>query len=208
MKTALPDDVVAFGRSARARLEALGGVRLALRAETDNAERERVERALAEVGAWDVDPRGEELLAAAQLCRVAGAVALPFPLVEQLLAIDGARLALVDPRQPRIDHGDLPGLWLAVDLDGHAWVAETGARTSSRLGPFVVPAALGRRHADVAADVSRHLVLGAWRILGGLETALAGHGARAGARAVPDDRWRSSRQSGSPSPMRWWPCEV
>ena len=173
MRTALPEDVVAFGRSARARFESLGGVRMALRAETDNAERERVERALAELGAWDVEPRGDGLLAAAQLCRMAGAVALPFPVVEQLLAIGGARMVLVDPRQPRIDHGDLPGQWLAVDLDGHAWAAEPGPRTPSRLGPFVVPAALGREVSDVPADdVARHLVLGAWRILGGLETAL------------------------------------
>lgn len=176
MRTALPDDVLAFGRSARDRLDVLGGVRLALRAETDGAAREAAQAALAEVGAWDVDARGggDDLLAAAQLCRMAGAVALPYPVVERLLAVDGALMALVDPRRPRIDHGDLAERWLAVDLDGQAHVAETGARTSSRLGPFVVPAALGRSHPDVPADdVSRHLALGAWRILGGLETALA-----------------------------------
>lgn len=176
MRTALPEDVVAFGRSARARLDALGGVRLALTAESDPGSREAVAGALSDVGAFDVDPRRsqDELLAAAELCRVAGAVALPFPVVEQLMAVDGARVALVDPLRPRIDHGDLPGRWLAVDLDGHAHVAETGARTASRLGPFVVPAALVASAPDVPVDdVSRHLVLGAWRVLGGLETALA-----------------------------------
>jgi hypothetical protein len=176
VRTGLPEDVVAFGRSARARLEAVGGVRLALAAESDPVSREAVAGALADVGAFDVDPRGssDELLAAAELCRVAGAVALPFPVVEQLMAVDSARVALVDPLRPRIDHGDLPGRWLAVDLDGHAHVAETGARTASRLGPFVVPAALVASAPDVPVDdVSRHLVLGAWRVLGGLETALA-----------------------------------
>lgn len=176
MMTALPEDVVAFGRSARGRLEALGGVQLALQAEVDPDARGAVEAALADVGAFDVDPRrdADELLAAAELCRVAGAVSLPFPVVEQLMAVDGARVALVDPLRPRIDHGDLPGRWLAVDLDGHASVAETGARTTSRLGPFVVPAALGGAAPDVPVeDVSRHLVLGAWRVLGALETALA-----------------------------------
>lgn len=177
MKTALPEDVVAFGRSARGRLEALGGVRLALRAETDRDARELVPSALADIGAFDVDPRrdGNELLAAAELCRVVGSVALPYPVVEELMAVDGARVALVDPRRPRIDHGDLPGRWLAVDLDGRAHVAETGARTRSKLGPFVVPAALGAPAAAVPADdVARHLVLGSWRVLGALETALSG----------------------------------
>jgi acyl-CoA dehydrogenase len=174
MNTLLPEDVLAFGQSARARFDVLGGVRFALQAEHDRALRDLAEQALADVGAWDVDPRrDDELLAAAELCRVAGAVALPFPVVERLLAVDGALLALVDPRHPRIDHGDLEGPWLAVDLDGRAFQVETGPPTASRLGPFVVPAALGVAQADVPADdVSRHLVLGAWRVLGGLETVL------------------------------------
>jgi hypothetical protein len=148
-------------------------VQLALRAERDASLRDLTQAALADVGAWDVDARGDELLAAAVLCRAAGSVALPYPVVEQLLAVDGARMALVDPARPRIDHGDLAGGWLAVDLDGRAHRVETGARTRSRLGPFVVPAALTSPRGDVPVDdVSRHLVLGAWRILGGLETAL------------------------------------
>src|SRR4051812_12537809 len=149
MRPELPEDVVAFEQSARGRFLSLGGVQLALRAERDASLRETVQAALATLGAWDVDARGDELLAAAVLCRAAGAVALPYPLVEQLLAVDGARLALVDPKRPRIDHGDLSGRWLAADLDGRAHVAETGARTSSKLGPFVVPAALSAGHADV-----------------------------------------------------------
>lgn len=176
MRTELPEDVAAFGRSVRGRLEALGGVRLALQAETDSGARERAGTALTELGVWDVDPRSDldQLLAAAEVCRIAGAVALPFPVAETLLALDGARLALVDPRAPRIDHGDLAGPWLAAALDGSAYAAHPGARTRSRLGPFVVPAELGERRPDVAADdVARHLVLGAWRILGGLQTALA-----------------------------------
>ena len=52
------------------------------------------------------------------LCQAAGATALPYPLVEEILAIDGARLALVNPEAPRIDHGDLAGDWIAADLDG------------------------------------------------------------------------------------------
>lgn len=176
MRTALPDDVVAFGRSARARLDALGGVGLALAAETDDAERDRAGLALAELGAWDVDPRAgaDELLAAAELCRAAGATVLPYPVVEQLLAVEAGRTALVDPARPRVDHGDLDGPWVGVALDGAAAVLEPGGRTRSRLGPFVVPAALGRLLPAVPpGDVARHLVLGSWRVLGALETALA-----------------------------------
>ncbi len=176
MNTAFPEHVLAFGRSARSRFDALGGVRLALAAETSDAARDEAGQALADLGAWDVDPRegGDALLAAAELCRAAGAVALPYPVVEQLLAVDGRRMALVGLARPRVDHGDLPGAWIGVWLEGQAAVLETGLRTGSRLGPFVVPAVMGHPLPAVPADdVALHLVLGSWRILGGLETALA-----------------------------------
>lgn len=175
MRTELPEEVLAFGAAARARLLALGGVRFALQAETDDDCRARAGEALTQLGAWDVDPRAgvQELLAAAELCRAAGSVALPYPLVEQLLSVEGARLALVDAGRPRIDHGDLDGSWRAVDLDGCQFTAAPGARTVSRLGPFVVPADLVAAGGPLPADdVAIHLVLGAWRVLGGLETAL------------------------------------
>ena len=77
------------------------------------------------------------------LCEAAGATALPYPLVEELLAIDGARLALVNPEAPRIDHGDLPGPWIAADLDGNRYQPQSASRTNAKLGPFLVPATLG-----------------------------------------------------------------
>jgi alkylation response protein AidB-like acyl-CoA dehydrogenase len=44
----------------------------------------------------------------------------------------------------------------------------------AKLGPFVVPASLGVAAGDVDRDdIARHLVLGAWRILGGIEAAFA-----------------------------------
>jgi hypothetical protein len=176
MHTQLPTDVVAFGASARDRFTALGGVRLALRAETDETARTMAGDALAELGAWDIDMRtgADELLAAAELCRAAGAVVLPYPLVEQLLAIDGSRLALVDPKRPWIDHGDLDGSWLGSDLEGTARTATTAARRPAKLGPFVVRAELSGAPVSVPIDdVDRHLVLGSWRLLGGVDTALA-----------------------------------
>lgn len=175
MQTTLPADVVAFGEAARDRFASLGGVDLALRAETDPAARTSAADALAQLGAWDIDPRNDadELLAAAQLCRMAGEVVLPYPLVERLLAVDGAWLALVDRSRPWIDHGDLGGPWLAADLDGVAGPTTNGERTASRLGPFVTRAQLGPAGQSASADdVARHLVLGSWRMVGGLDAAL------------------------------------
>jgi hypothetical protein len=175
MQTTLPADVVAFGDSARSRFQSLGGVELALRAESDDTARTAAADALAELGAWDIDPRGDadELLAAAQLCRMAGEVVLPHPVVERLLAVDGAWLALVDRQRPWIDHGDLAGPWLAADLDGVASGVTPGQRSTSRLGPFVTRAQLGPSAPPVAADdIARHLVLGAWRIVGCLDAAM------------------------------------
>ena len=176
MHNTLPDDVLAFGDAVRARLQALGGVQFALAAEADDERRADAADALAELGAWDVDPRAgaHELLAAAQLCRMTGAVVLPYPVVEQLLAVDGARLALVDPRRPWIDHGDLVGEWVGADLDGRAHRLVPGRRKQSRLGPFATRATLDHPMPSVPSDdVARHLVLGAWRLVGGLESALA-----------------------------------
>ena len=78
--------------------------------------------------------RSDDLLAAAVLCHAAGATALPYPLVEELLAIDGARLALVNPEAPRIDHGDLPGDWIAADLDGNRYRPQPGVADQRQTG--------------------------------------------------------------------------
>jgi acyl-CoA dehydrogenase len=185
MQTELPSDVLAFGRTAWSRFDSLGGVDLALRAETDPEARGSALDALDQLGAWDVDPRAgyDELLAAAQLCRMSGAVALPVPVVERLLAIDGSWLALVDPGRPWIDHGDLPGPWIGADLDGRAFAVEPAERHPAKLGPFVTRARLGEPVLPVPADdVARHLALGAWRILGGLDTALGQATAHVGVR--------------------------
>ncbi|OHU98917.1 acyl-CoA dehydrogenase family protein [Mycobacterium talmoniae] len=175
MKTALPQDIADFAAVAADRLARLGGPQAALRAETDDAVRPQAGAALAELGAWDLDVRAssDELLAAAVLCEAAGATALPYPLVEQLLAIDGARLALVHPDAPRIDHGDLPGGWVAADLEGRRYHPQPSSRTGARLGPFLVPATLNGPDGTVpAADVDAHLVLGSWRILGAVQRCL------------------------------------
>lgn len=175
MKTDLPQDISDFAAVAGKRLTRLGGPPAALRAETDDAIRDAARTALNDVGAFDLDVRTapDDLLAAAVLCQAAGATVLPYPLVEELLAIDGARLALVNPKAARIDHGDLAGDWVAADLDGNRYRPQPGARTGAKLGPFLVPATLSAPEGTVpAGDVNLHLVLGSWRILGAVQQSL------------------------------------
>jgi hypothetical protein len=173
--TELPQDISDFAAVAAKRLARLGGPQAALRAEADDGVRDAARTALAEVGAFELDVRSapDDVLAAAVLCQAAGATALPYPLVEELLAVDGARLALVNPDAPRIDHGDLPGDWVAADLDGNRYRPEVGSRPTAKLGPFLVPASLSAPEGTVpAGDVNLHLVLGSWRILGAVQQSL------------------------------------
>jgi acyl-CoA dehydrogenase-like protein len=175
VNTELPQDVSDFAAVAGKRLLRLGGPPAALRAETDDAIRDAARVALHDIGTFDLDVRSapDDLLAAAVLCQAAGATALPYPLVEELLAVDGARLALVNPKAPRIDHGDLAGDWVAADLDGNRYRPQPASRSGAKLGPFLVPATLSAPEGTVpAADVNLHLVLGSWRILGAVQQSL------------------------------------
>jgi Acyl-CoA dehydrogenase, C-terminal domain len=175
LKTELPQDITDFAAVAAKRLARLGGPQAALRAETDDGVRLAAREALSELGAFELDVRSgsDDLLAAAVLCRAVGATALPYPIVEELLTIGGARLALVHPEAPRIDHGDLPGDWVAADVDGNRYRPQPGPRTNAKLGPFLVPATLSRPDGTVpVADVSLHLVLGSWRMLGAVQRSL------------------------------------
>lgn len=176
MKTAMPEDVLAFGSSARRSLLRLGGIDLALRAEADRSLRGPVGVSLQALGAGDLDVRGDadQLLAAAELCRVSGGLALPWPVVEELLSVDGARLALVGSGSARVDHGDLDGEWLACDLDGQTFDIVMGEPGRAKLGPFLVPAQrIGGQMNRPSGDIARHLLLGSWRLLGGVQAALA-----------------------------------
>ena len=138
MKTTLPQDISDFAAVASKRLGRLGGPQAALRAETDDSIRDAAHAALSEVGAFELDARSssDDALAAAVLCQAAGATALPYPLVEEILAIDGARLALVNPEAPRIDHGDLPGDWIAADLDGNRYQPQPAVADECQIGAF------------------------------------------------------------------------
>jgi hypothetical protein len=176
METSLPEHIREFGQVAQDRFDKLGGPQeSSLPAERDGAKRELAAAALTEIGATEFDVRNdpEDRLAGAVVARAAGATLLPYPVVEDLMAIDGARLALVDPQVPRVDHGDLAGSWLLADLDGIAYTATLGARNGAKLGPFLVTATgLSRTGMVPRADLALHLILQSWRILGALERAL------------------------------------
>lgn len=176
MDTSLPAEVVSFGQVAERVMKQAGAVDLARRAEVDDSARADAGAVLTQLGADDLDVRAdlEQLLAGAVLARAAGANALPYPVVAQLMKVDEARLVLVDPRTVRVDHGDLPGAWRAADLAGNAWDLVPGKRLDSLLGPFVVRAELGQRREPVSADdIARSLVLGSWLLLGAAERAAA-----------------------------------
>jgi hypothetical protein len=176
MDTRLPAEVSAFAGALAGRFAGLGGVDLARRAEADPAVRAEAGAAIAQAGGSDLEVRADldQLLAGAVLCRAAGAVVLPWPVVPHLLRVDGRFLAIIDPLAVRVDHGGLDVPWLGTDVQGQAWWLRPGARATGRLGPFVVAAELGVAAAVVDPDdVARHLALGAWTILGAAESALS-----------------------------------
>ena len=78
---------------------------------------------LGELGAWELDPRGDadELEAAAALCRSAGYWAVAYPVAERLarpadLDVDG--LVVVAGARPAAAVAGLDLRWAAVTLDG------------------------------------------------------------------------------------------
>lgn len=175
MRTTLPDDVVAFGKAARARFAAMGA-QYALAAENDPSLVEAAGGALEELGAFELSMKEpQEWLAACELLRVAGSVALPYPVAERILAVEGAWLAVIDPGAALVDHAALAPSWIAVNLAGRSFTATAVADEQRRkLAPFVRRVELADSDVLVeAGDVERWLVLGAWRVLGTLETALA-----------------------------------
>ncbi len=93
----LSDDAKEYGREALRAFEAAGGDQLVQQAEAKPDLREGLAGPiLAQLGAWDLDPRSDTdgLEAAAALCRSAGYWAVPYPVAERLaspadLDVDG-----------------------------------------------------------------------------------------------------------------------
>ena len=184
MNPALPAEAAEFGAAAEKAFAARGGTDTARRAEAESGQRGPVAAALESLGIDDLDPTSDldTAAAAAELCRAAGRVALPYPVVGVLLrdAASGSPFSLVAGRAWRIDHGDLFPEWVVSSLDGATDRARPGARLATRLGPFVAPAepvspAAGTSRdagAGPARRVDLHLTLTAWQVLGFVERAL------------------------------------
>ncbi|MDO3333907.1 acyl-CoA dehydrogenase family protein [Mycobacteroides abscessus] len=175
MDTSLPAHIQDFATVARDRFTKLGGPQAALLAESDPRIRNDAAVALADLGAAELAPRADpdDRLAAAALCRAAGSALLPYPVVSELTSIDGARLCLIDPQEPRVDHGDLDGNWVLAALDGTTHEAVMGTRRPAKLGPFLVPATNLTSNGRIAnSDVDLYLILSSWWLLGALEQAL------------------------------------
>jgi hypothetical protein len=181
----LPDSAVEFAEAADKAVEAAGGVDLARAAEADPRRRADAGRLLAGLGVADLDPRAdsEAAAAAAELCRVAGRHALPWPVVAVLLADgDGRPLALAGagPGAPgatghrRVDHGELYPEWRVAAMAGTAVVGRpAGGALGSKLGPFVTDLEPAGPAAPAGpAEVALHLTLTAWRLLGTAERAV------------------------------------
>ncbi|MWA03610.1 acyl-CoA dehydrogenase [Actinomadura sp. LD22] len=178
MDTRLPDDAGQLADAATRRFRRLGGVDAARRAEADPATRETARKALDELGVFDLDVRADadQLLAGAVLCRAAGAVVLPWPLIPHLMRVSGRHLVLIDPGHVRVDHGAVGLSWLGANVTGSAWPLEAGPPdVAGRLGPFVTGAVLGEEQPGRidSDDIARYLTLQSWTILGALESALA-----------------------------------
>ena len=180
MNPQLPAEASDFGAAAEKAFAAIGGVDIARRAEADPGIRgAEISTLLRSLGVDDLDPRADldTAAAAAELCRVAGRVALPFPLAGVLVrGPDGEPTAVVRATGVgvAVDHGDLFPSWSVTTVDGNAvGAAPAGGRLGSRLGPFVSKVDThGPAREGSEAEAAMCLLLGAWRVLGCVQRAL------------------------------------
>lgn len=177
MNLELPEVAVDFGAAAERAFTDAGGVDLARRAEEQPRIRAEVVAPLLDLlGAFDLQVPDDldTALAAAQLCRVAGRCALPYPVTAVLAsgARDRPPAALIDPVLPRADHGDLFPRWRLAAIDGSVWEGRPeGPPLGTELGPFVVDMATATTDVE-PVDVPMLVTLSAWQTLGTLERAL------------------------------------
>jgi 3-oxo-4-pregnene-20-carboxyl-CoA dehydrogenase alpha subunit len=179
MNIELSGEAAEYGRQALRALEAAGGDRLVQLAEQEPGRREAIiAPVLRELGAWELDPRGDpgELEAAAALCRSAGYWAVAYPVAERLsrpadLDVDG--LVVVADHGPAAAVAGLDRRWAAVTLSGRR--SRAVARTPGgppRAHAFVTGLDLEPADGDGAGDVALGLVLPCWTLLGMLDRAI------------------------------------
>ena len=179
MITELSEEATEYGRLALRALEAAGGDELAPRAFAEPDRRASlVAPVLAELGAWDLDPRrdGGEAEAAAALCRSAGYWAVPYPVAERLarpVDVECDGLVVVDHAAPSAPLAGLDLRWVAVDADGRrSTVTPRRDATNPRKDLLVVALDLAPLDDAGAVDVILGLVLPCWTLLGMLDRAM------------------------------------
>jgi 3-oxo-4-pregnene-20-carboxyl-CoA dehydrogenase alpha subunit len=179
MNIDLSGEAAEYGRQALRALEAAGGDRLVQLAEQEPGRREAIiAPVLRELGAWELDPRGDpsELEAAAALCRAAGYWAVAYPVAERLsrpadLDVDG--LVVVADHGPAAAVAGLDLRWAAVTLSGRRSRAVARAPGGPpRAHAFVTGLDLEPAGSDGAGDVALGLVLPCWTLLGMLDRAI------------------------------------
>ncbi len=168
----LSEDAKEYGRQALRAFESAGGDQLVQDAEAKPDIRESLAGPiLAELGAWELDPRtdADGIDAAAALCRSAGYWGLPYPVAERLasptdLDVDG--LIVVAGNRPSGPLGGLQSRWVAVTMDG----LRSNVTGHGAAGPaFVAELELSAIDDGGAADVALGLVLPCWTLLGMLD---------------------------------------
>ncbi|MGZ7014491.1 MAG: acyl-CoA dehydrogenase family protein [Acidimicrobiales bacterium] len=179
MNIDLSDEAIEFGRQARRAFESAGGDQLVQQAERQPDRRGDIVAAVFdELGAWDLDPRadGDELEAAAALCRSAGYWAIAYPVAERLArpgGLDADGLVVVADANPSAAVAGIDLSWVAVTLGGHrSAAAPQPLRTGPRKSAFVTELDLHPIDRDGAADVALGLVLPCWTLLGMLDRAI------------------------------------
>ena len=181
MNTDLSPEAAEYGRTVLRALDAAGGDELAHAApgEGDGGPAARV---LSDLGAWELDPRssGEELEAAAALCRSAGRWAVSHPVAQRVARprdVEADALVVVgggsSPSAIAQAVATLPLRWIAVDLDARRSHATPQPDAAPVGKPGVaVPLELTPLDGAGAGDLPLGLVLPCWTLLGMLDRAI------------------------------------
>ncbi len=180
MRIELNDEALAFGGVVRDALASAGGDLLVQRAEAEHGGGdEAVGGVLEGVGTWDLDVRGsgDELEAAAAVCRAAGWWAAPGAVAERLsrpVDLDADALCVVGGPRPAAAVHASPLRWVAVGLDGRrSAVTALPIATTPRKVAFVTDVDLAPIDGAGADDVPLGLVLPCWTLLGMLDRTIA-----------------------------------
>lgn len=179
MQLAIPDLANQAREAARVAFARAGGINLARRVETDPTLRMGEVAQLVELaGLHELRPREvlDELLAAGEVCRAAGSVALPYPLVSMLARPPGyTGLLLLPVGGHRADHGDVLAPSVAVEAGGtHRRVSNTALASAGRLGPFLANVRVGEAvntGTEARLDGALWLILSGWWVYGAAERA-------------------------------------